>query len=192
VRRDQGLPVKLSTRPFAAHRRGIHPGRHDGEPLREGLVAQPLSAGSSLAYVAAGLWLWHRSSTTSRPGLSHALAGSIAANGVAGIGFHGPGDRVSHALHDAALAATGVAVVASGADAASRWRRGARPNPKPALWATLAGVVGTVANIAGRRAATHGRPVTGRIGHPVWHVLTAVALALGGETLLGATERNGP
>jgi hypothetical protein len=192
VRRDQGVPVKLSTRLFAAHRPGIHPGRHDGEPLRGGLVAQPLSTGSSLAYVAAGVWLWHRSSTTSRPGLAHALAGSIAANGVAGIGFHGPGDRFSHALHDAALAATGVAVVASGTDAASRWRGGARPNPTLVLWAALAAAVGAVANVAGRRAATHGQPITGRIGHPVWHGLTAVALALGGAALLDTSDRNRP
>ncbi|MGY6500603.1 MAG: hypothetical protein ACXIVQ_06935 [Acidimicrobiales bacterium] len=82
-----------------------HPGRGDGEPIAPGAVAQPVSVASSVAYVAAGWWIWQRRAASPAPGLTGAFAVVVAANGLGSMAFHGPGDRLSRAVHDGALCA---------------------------------------------------------------------------------------
>ncbi len=83
-----------------------HPGLTDGEPIGPHFVAQPVSATASVAYLAVGADLWRRRGTGDDPLGAGCYALAVAANGIGGIAFHGPGDRVSRWLHDAALCAT--------------------------------------------------------------------------------------
>jgi hypothetical protein len=82
-----------------------HPAAGDCEQLRAGFIAQPVNAASSLAFIAAAAWLWARLGERRPPGAA-AYCALLAANGVGGVAFHGPGDRASHWLHDTALVAT--------------------------------------------------------------------------------------
>lgn len=77
----------------------------DCERCRDGLVAQPVNTASSLAYVAAGAWVWATSRRAGHPALAGSLA--IAAIGVGSVAYHGPGGRLGQWMHDAALVATG-------------------------------------------------------------------------------------
>jgi hypothetical protein len=83
-----------------------HPGLGDGEPIGPHLVSQPVSAAASLAYVVSGWVLWRRRHLDPDPLGAGCFALAVAANGVGGIAYHGPGDRVSRWVHDAALCAT--------------------------------------------------------------------------------------
>lgn len=83
-----------------------HPARRDGERVRAGVVAQPANAASSIAYLAAGAWLWRRRRHGEVPALRGAVAAALVADGVGGVGFHGPGDRASRWVHDVGLLTT--------------------------------------------------------------------------------------
>lgn len=83
-----------------------HPGLADGEPVADHRIGQPVSAAASVAYLAAGAELWRRRATGEDPFGAACFALAVAANGIGGIAYHGPGDRVSRWLHDAALCAT--------------------------------------------------------------------------------------
>jgi hypothetical protein len=178
----------------------MHPAAGDCEQLRPGLLAQPVNAASSLAYVAAGAWLWRRSPAAD----ARAFAALVAANGVGGVAFHGPGDRASHWLHDTALVGTlaamavghpgwtaaattaagvGLAVRPTATNAASvvgtvlvagaEARRGRRPAARTGALLLAAAAVNVLTRTGGRCC----RPASPWQGHALWHVLTAVALA---------------
>jgi hypothetical protein len=182
-----------------------HPGAGDCEELRDSWLGQPVNAASCLAFIAAGGWLWRRLSRSGAATPEAALfCGLVAANGVGGIAFHGPGDRASHWLHDTALVGTLAAMaasrapVAAGATALAGVGLAVRPSAT-----NVASVVGT-ALVAGAEARRGRRPRgrTGALlltaaavnavsrtggpccrprsllqGHALWHVLNAVALA---------------
>jgi hypothetical protein len=84
-----GLPVRA------------HPGASDCEAIGDGWLAQPVNAISSGAFLVAGAALFR-----STRGSDRLFAVLVGANAVGGFGFHGPGDAVSHWLHDVALAGT--------------------------------------------------------------------------------------
>jgi hypothetical protein len=85
----------------------VHPAACDCERIRPGLVAQPANAISSLAYVVAGFALWRRARRRDETApTSTVFAALVAANGVGSVGFHGPGGRFGHWLHDTALLGT--------------------------------------------------------------------------------------
>ena len=182
-----------------------HPAAGDCERIRSGVIAQPVNAASCLAYLAAGAWLWRR---VRRMGDAEPAAslycGLLAANGIGGIAFHGPGDRASHWLHDTALVGTLAAMatdrtaLAAGATGAAGLGLALRPTATNA-----ASVVGTVlvagaevrrrrrpaprtgalllaaaaVNVVSRTGARCCRPESRWQGHALWHVLTAAALA---------------
>lgn len=182
-----------------------HPGAGDCEHVGDGWLAQPANAGSCLAFVAAAAWLWARLRRDGSTSPEAALfCAAVAANGVGGIAFHGPGDRASHWLHDTALVGTFAAMaasrapVAAGATALAGVGLAVRPSAT-----NVASVVGT-ALVAGAEARRRRRPRarTGAVlltaaavnavsrtggpccrprsllqGHALWHVLNAVALA---------------
>jgi hypothetical protein len=144
--------------PDAAH----HPAAGDCEEIRPGWLAQPANAASCLSFLAAGAWLWRRLTRSGSTSPEAALfCGLVAANGVGGIAFHGPGDRASHWLHDTALVGTFAAMAASrapvafGATAVAGVGLAVRPSAT-----NVASVVGT-ALVAGATALGKGPRPTG-------------------------------
>lgn len=84
-----------------------HPGAGDCETLRPGVIAQPVNAATSLAYLAAGVDLLIRSGRAAEPStLGPVFGGLLVANGAGGLAFHGPGTRSAKWLHDVALTGT--------------------------------------------------------------------------------------
>lgn len=150
-----------------------HPAACDCERVRGGVLAQPVNAVSSLAYVVVGGELVARAGR-SRLYLA-AFGALVAVEGVGSVGFHGPGDRVSHRLHDLALGGTVAFVAAAEAVALVQPRRGGRRRRQIATTAALL-TAATAINVLSRTGAPLCRP-DGRLqGHAVWHLLTAAAL----------------
>jgi len=97
---------------------GVHPaflvalGGSDCERLRVGWLAQPANAVSSLAYVAAGLWLLWRAG---RPGVNRGmLLGAGVATiliGVGSVAYHGPQPGWAQLAHDASAAWLSLVVI---------------------------------------------------------------------------------
>jgi hypothetical protein len=188
-----------------------HPAAGDCECIHDGPIAQPVNAASCLAYVAAGAWLWrrlHRTHVLDRGGVVPAAAalycGMVAANGVGGVAFHGPGDRASHWLHDTALvgtlaamaiekagwslgltgvAAVGLAVRPDATNAASLVGGAlvvgseVRRRHKPTARAGLLLLAAAGVNLLSRTGGPWCRPGSVLQGHALWHVLTAAAMA---------------
>jgi hypothetical protein len=77
-------------------------GASDCEEWRQGLLHQPVNSLSSLAYVAAGVWI------AMRPGRDRAdrvYAGAVIGNGIGSLLYHGPGWPGSAFVHNAAVPA---------------------------------------------------------------------------------------
>ena len=97
---------------------GVHPaflvalGGSDCERLRVGWLAQPANAVSSLAYVAAGLWLLWRAG---RPGVNRGmLLGAGVATiliGVGSVAYHGPQPGWARTVHDGSIVWLGLVVI---------------------------------------------------------------------------------
>lgn len=182
-----------------------HPAAGDCEELRAGWFAQPVNAASCLSFLAAAAWLWRRLVRTGSTSPEAALfCGLVAANGVGGVAFHGPGDRASHWLHDTALVGTFAAMaasrapVAAGATALAGVGLAVRPSATNAASALGTALVAGAEARRGRRpqartgmlllaaaavnavSRTGGpccRPRSRLQGHALWHVLNAMALA---------------
>jgi hypothetical protein len=137
-------------------------GGSDCETLQAGLLGQPVNAVSSLAYVAAGLWVLRRGGPV----------GPAVALGLVGVGsvlYHGPMPRGAGLAHDGSIAAlAGVAAVVA-------WRRRRLPRPSPLGVAALGAAVAV--NLLTRTGAPLCQPSSVLQGHGAWHVLTAVAAA---------------
>jgi hypothetical protein len=134
----------------------------DCERVRPGLIGQPVNTVSSGAYLAAALWVWFR-----RPPRRARWAAVLTAVGLGSIGYHGPGTRSGRALHDGALLAL-VPVVATAA---------ARPNRRLAAAAAV-GASSAVLHAGTRTGSRACRPDSLWQGHGLWHVSSAVAIAL--------------
>jgi hypothetical protein len=89
-----------------------HVAEGDCERCRAGLVAQPVNAASSLAFVAAGLPL-----VGDRDAASRAIGWAAVAAGLGSVAYHGPGTAAGRYVHDASLLAL---LGLMGADDASR------------------------------------------------------------------------
>ncbi|MGH8984235.1 MAG: hypothetical protein ACRDY6_10230 [Acidimicrobiia bacterium] len=156
-----------------------HPAAGDCERLGDGFLAQPVNALSSLAYVAVGAELmgraWHQRSRGWSSVALAAFGALVAAEGVGSVGFHGPGDSVSHSLHDAALGATLAFVAATEVVALVRRPRRRRTRRQFAIAAALLATA-TVVNLLSRTGDPLCRPDSLLQGHAAWHVLTAAAL----------------
>lgn len=86
-----------------AVRPGSFLGADDCERARDGWLAQPSNALSSLAYVVAGSALVRRSLRRGDDAFATVYGCAVGANGAGGIAFHGPGGRVGLWVHDVAL-----------------------------------------------------------------------------------------
>jgi hypothetical protein len=182
-----------------------HPAAGDCERIRPGLVGQPVNAASCLAYLAAAGWLWRRLRRSASASPEAAVfCGLVAANGVGGVAFHGPGDRASHWLHDTALVGTLSAMAVERAGLAAGLAGvagvGLAVRPDATNAASLVGGLLVAGNEARRRRRPSGitgalllaaaginvvsrtggpccRPDSVIQGHAMWHALTAAALA---------------
>lgn len=191
-----------------------HPAAGDCEHLRSGPIAQPVNAASCVAFLAAGGWLWRRLRRQGSTSPEAALyCGLVAANGVGGIAFHGPGDRASHWLHDTALVGTFAAMAAStapviaAATVASGIGLAVRPDAtnvasvvgtafvagaevrrgrRPSARTGVVLLVAAAVNAVSRTGGPCCRPRSMFQGHALWHVLNAVALADWGRTAFGS------
>lgn len=174
----------MSGRPLRRVPDERHPARTDGEALRPGPVAQPVSTASSAAFLVAAWWLDRsvRGADGADALGGRLLAAALAANGVGSAGFHGPGDGFSHRLHDASLWAI---VGVSGTGALRLFRRGPRGALRAWGWpaALLAG--GTVIARGSRTGGRWCRPRSLLQGHAAWHLLAAAGLALAGRRMFG-------
>jgi hypothetical protein len=129
-----------------------HPGAGDCEALRPGLLAQPVNALTSLAYVAVGAELLNRDAPGRRPEtsqLSPVFGALLITDGIGGVAFHGPGNRSAKWLHDVALVGT-LAFIGLH-DAALLMRTPGRPE----LAGTILAVTGLGAVLAIRPTGTN-------------------------------------
>jgi len=156
----------------------------DCERLRSGWLAQPANAVSSLAYVAAGLWLLCRS--RGRPALIAGGLGMIAA-GTGSLAYHGPQPSWGHVLHDGAVVV--LALIIATQLVRPMTRSSTRPLAvsalrKAAVWLLPA----LVAYICGRSGSPLCFPATLWQPHAVWHGLSAIGFAVALEE---ASRRRG-
>lgn len=86
----------------------------DCERIHDGLLAQPVNALTSLAYVAAGAWVMQRGRRRGRDARRsyHWFGGTLVAVGLGSIAFHGPGGATGNWLHDASIAVVPLLVLA--------------------------------------------------------------------------------
>jgi hypothetical protein len=136
----------------------------DCERIHDGLLAEPVNALSSFAYIAAGVWVWRRD----RP-----AGAALVVAGAGSVAYHGFGGGVAHVWHDASIVVLGAVVAAS----SRRIWRGVRV--RPVLAACTVGVFGVALplQLFGRTGGPLCRPDSLLQAHAGWHVLTATALA---------------
>lgn len=167
-----------------------HPGRGDGEALRAGWIAQPICAASSSALLIGAVVLERDARRAAAVGgadpvdlpTRRALAVALAGNALGSFGFHGPGDRVSRALHDVSLWAV-VTVCAAGVA-----RAVVRSSGRAVRDLALPGALLVGGALLGRLGRTGGRwccPHSPLQAHAAWHVLAAAAVTLAGRTMVG-------
>lgn len=128
-----------------------HPAACDCERIRPGFIAQPANALSSLAYVVAGVGLCLRARRREDAAPTSMVFGVlVAANSVGSVGFHGPGGRVGHWLHDTALLGTMATMVVE--NVVSMGERGTRAAVPAATVATGVAAAALVAAPASTNA----------------------------------------
>jgi hypothetical protein len=159
----------------------------DCERLQSGLLAQPVNALSSLAYVAVGLWLLRRSRGQ----------GTLVAVGIAMLGagqgsfaYHGPQPGWAHVVHDGSALIL-VALIAG----ATVWHT-ARASTRRLVfnaWKAAAPwtVLAVAAYVAGRSGSPWCRPSSIWQPHAAWHVLSALGLGAAAALVSRPAGRRG-
>jgi hypothetical protein len=152
-------------------------GCSDCERIRDGWLAQPVNALTSLAFVAAGGMVLSRTWRPARDRHREVLAYSamLALVGAGSVAFHGPQPPGARAMHDLPIPLLlGLAI----GTPAIRRQRGRAPLPG---WSTrrgaaLAGtaVAAGLAYAGGRTGAPTCDPDSPLQLHGAWHVLAAV------------------
>lgn len=164
-------------------------GESDCEALRDGLLAQPVLALTSFAYVIAAIVVWRRLPEQDRS-LGYAYAVFLAFVGFGSVLFHGPQTPGSKFLHDAPIPALGALIVAV---LFVRWRRaqplfpGATSNKMLLLLAVI--VLALLSFAAGRTASPLCEPDSLLQLHGLWHILSATGFAILAAILFDQTGR---
>lgn len=99
-------------------------GATDCEAIGAGLLAQPVNALSSLAYVVVGGWLLWLIRSDARTTGARAFAAALVGVGVGSFAFHGPMFAGAQFVHDLTIAGVFVVVLAAGRAAAGSWSDG--------------------------------------------------------------------
>lgn len=153
--------------------------------IRSGPVAQPANTLTSLAYVVAGLQVGR----SREAGPAGRVFGALLAGvGLGSVAFHGAATAWGKWLHDRTIVAMALFVAAWDAKRAITCRRHGMPlreigRDLALTHAAMAGVlaVGAAVALSSRTGAPLCRPRSLLQGHGVWHVLTAIALAMWAE-----------
>ncbi|BBY16999.1 hypothetical protein [Mycolicibacterium litorale] len=143
-------------------------GHSDCERIADAVLAQPVLAVTSLAYVAAGVAVLWSAVRWRRP-LGWTAGVVLVAVGAGSFAFHGPQPSWAKPAHDLPIIAVGVVY-------AVLLARSRRPQWR-SVWAPAAGllVVGLAAYAAGRSGSPLCRPDSVWQYHGAWHVLSAAA-----------------
>lgn len=145
-----------------------HVAASDCERIRPGLVGQPANTVSSLAFVIAAASIARRGRRNESAAWRR-VAAAAAFEGLGSVAYHGPGGRLSKAVHDAGLVALMVTVAAAhAADPGPP-----RVRPRTIALTTAAVALHTLSRTGGPLCACNSRLQ----GHAVFHVLAAAALA---------------
>lgn len=156
----------------------------DCEPVRDGLLLQPVNTSTALAYVAAGVWLLWRVRRSDRPWPLRAYAVGVILVGLGSVLFHGVGGAAARGTHDASIGLVAALGAVTGVHA---WRHRRRAPGRALFTGAAALAVAAPFQVFGRT----GGPLcaAGAIpSHGIWHVLTAVALAAAGAAADRATR----
>jgi hypothetical protein len=155
-------------------------GHTDCERIAGGVLAQPVLAVTSLAYVVAGVavLVW---AVRIRASWAGAAAVALVAVGAGSFAFHGPQPSWAGLAHDWPIVAVGV-VYAAGLVLSARQRRWS-------AWVAPAGVfaLALAAYAAGRSGSPLCRPDSLWQYHGAWHVLSAIAAGLAARALAPAS-----
>jgi hypothetical protein len=163
-------------------------GASDCERLRDGWLAQPVNAVTSLAYVVAGGVVGARAVRDGR--VDRAALAYAACLGLVGLGsvaFHGPQPRGARLMHDAPV--VGLVGLALGTPASRRLGgRPALPGWSPGRGALAAGLaaLAAAAYASGRTGAPTCDPDSRVQLHGAWHVCSAAAFVVVGSVLHGS------
>lgn len=154
--------------------------------MRDALLAQPVAALSSTAYVVVGAvlaWTWRDLAAGERR-WAQLYAGLLVLVGIGSIAYHGPQGPGAQALHDlpiVGLVGVGVGVMVMRPLRQRRAvRRGVR---RHLLVAGLAGGTAVVAYALGRTGSPLCDPESPLQAHALWHLAGAVALGMWGAAL---------
>lgn len=140
----------------------------DCEAVSLGLLAQPANAISSLALVAAGVWLLARV-----PGWSaRGMAGALLVAGVGSFAYHGPQPSWAGPVHDAGVVLVALAAVAILLAGVQIGRFRPLAAPMLVLGAAL------IFDLGGRTGGILCLPDSSLQAHAAWHVLAAWGLAM--------------
>lgn len=161
-------------------------GESDCEAVGAGLLAQPVGAVTSLAYLVAGVvlaWLW-RSLPGKQRWSATLYAVLLALVGTGSVLYHGPQGSAASVLHDVpivALLAVGVGVPVLRLARGSRALR--QPSPRRSASLGLLVAVALAAYVAGRTGSVLCDPASPWQMHGMWHLASAAVLTLWGRLL---------
>ena len=165
-------------------------GCSDCERLRDGWLAQPVNALTSLAFVgAAGLVLARRGGPGGRHREVLAYSALLALVGAGSVAFHGPQPPGAKAMHD--LPIPMLIGLAAGTPVVRRSRRGV-PAPgwsarRGAVRAGVAGAAG-LAYAGGRTGARTCDPDSLLQLHGAWHILAALGFVDVADIVYGGSD----
>lgn len=150
-------------------------GASDCERIGQGVLAQPVNALTSLAFVLAGAWIVYRA-LSARDGRARMILFGIAVAsvGVGSVSYHGPQPAPAQNMHDVTI----VMVVAGvGILELIRARRRLYRDRHGYLLAFAALLLGAAAFTFGRSSSPLCSPDEVLQLHGLWHVFAALALA---------------
>jgi hypothetical protein len=151
-------------------------GESDCEALSDGVLAQPVNAISSGAYVVAGLWLVVRAlrNRAAETATQVIFGLTLASVGVGSVAFHGPQPTGARLLHDLSIAAVLALIGSRNLRTVLRWRE----TTSLVVFAAITSVVAVVMALS----PDAGNAVTGVVG----------AVAVGSEIYLYWSRKRNP
>jgi hypothetical protein len=144
----------------------------DCEALRDGVLAQPVNALTSLAYIGAAAWILSGRRAGDR-GMIWMYGCAVLITGIGSLDYHGPQSPVSGWLHDLGVAAPLWTIVVHRLGGGPKWA--AASITSTGLLLALLPQAGTVVGAALGLAVAVGELTAGR-GGPVYRLAVAAVL----------------
>lgn len=135
----------------------------DCERIRDGFITQPANTVSSLAFILAAIPIWR----TSRSLGWKLVALALAFEGVGSVAYHGPGGKLSKAVHDIGI----LGLLAAFAAVLRDDRRALQPTPVAATLGASAAALHVLSRTGGPLCSCNSKVQ----GHAIFHVLAAAA-----------------